>query len=178
MTESKHPIAEPRLGPTIRKALIGDLDELLDLWMEMMAEHEAFDARIRMAPGARSAYRAYMSYHLSQSESYVSTAIERGVGAQCDEADRQIIGFCLAAVNRNLPMFLPPHYGYLSDIVVRKDFRRSGVGAALVDDIKGWFREKEVLSVQLQVYARNDGAEAFWQAQGFDAFYVRMWLEL
>jgi len=150
--------------------------------MGMMAEHEAFDTRIQMASGARSAYRAYMSYHLSQGDSYVSAAFDQEGDApetgDASNTDPRIVGFCLATVNRNLPMFLPAHYGYLSDIVVHEDLRRAGVGATLVGDVKRWFREKDVPSVQLQVYVKNKGAEAFWRAQGFDPFYVRMWLEL
>lgn len=154
----------------IRAATEQDFSAILDLWNRMMAEHQAFDPRIRLAEGAEAAYRAYLAYHVRNDESRVGVA-------EADESD-SVAAFCLCSINRNLPMFLPPRYGYLSDLVVGDAVRRRGIGRALVLDARLWLRGHSIGSMQLQVYTENSGAAAFWRAMGFESFYDRMWLEV
>lgn len=153
----------------LRTAQFDDLDAILDLWVSMMDEHQQGDPRIRLAAGASSAYRSYAGYHLASSESHVTLA---------ETEDGQALGFCLLAISRNLPMFLPARYGYLSDLAVRPDWRRQGIGRALVEHGAAWLRGQGVDSIQLQYYAFNERGAAFWQAMGFEPFYTRMWRTL
>lgn len=159
-------------GITIEEAQVGDVPDVLRIWVQMMAEHESFDPRIRMAPGSEGAYRAHLNYHVSQPDSRVSIAVAREDGA------RKVVGFCLVIINRNLPMFLPPHYGYLSDLAVAPTHRRRGAGRALVEDVKRWLKSKGVETIQLQAYVRNSRATAFWEALDFQPYYRRMWLDI
>lgn len=138
----------------------------------MMREHEELDRRIRMAPGSDSAYRAHLNYHLTQEESRICVAKEGADAASVP------VGFCLVTINRNLPMFLPPDYGYLSDLVVDPSVRRRGVGRALVEDVRAWLNSREVETIQLQAYIKNTRATDFWTSLGFSPFYERMWLEV
>lgn len=148
------------------------LPQLLRLWTRMMDEHQSFDPRIHLAPGAESAYRAYLSYHISQADSRV------GVATVDAPEGRLVAGFYLAIVNRNLPMFMPPEYGYLSDLAILPSYRRRGIGRALVDDLKSWLAGRGITTIQLQYYVRNEKAEAFWNSLGFRPYYERMWLDI
>lgn len=148
------------------------LPQLLRLWVGMMGEHQEFDARIHLAPGAETAYRAYLSYHLSQNDSRV------GIATVDAPEGRLVAGFYLSIINRNLPMFLPPDYGYLSDLAVLPAYRRRGIGRALVGDLKGWLRRRGITTIQLQYYVRNERAAAFWNSLGFQPYYERMWLDI
>lgn len=152
----------------IRKATLEDLDEIVELWGQMMAEHARNDPRVRLAEGALPAYRTYAGYHLVHGDSCVRVAETQG----------GLVGFCLLTICRNLPMFLPPRYGYLSDLVVDKAWRRQHIGRRLVEESAEWLRQRNVRSVQLQYYSFNRAGEAFWQAMGFEPYYTRMWLNL
>lgn len=152
----------------IRKATFEDLGVILELWDKMMDEHQRRDPRIRLTEGALAAYRSYLSYHLVHSESCVRVA----------EGPAGVVGFCLLTINRNLPMFHPERYGYLSDLAVEGSWRRQGIGRALLADVSRWLAGMNVHSIQLQYYSFNGAGEAFWRAMGFSPFYTRMWLDL
>lgn len=157
---------------SIRDATHEELPEVIALWSSMMDGHESFDSRIRMAEGAAAAYRAYLGYHLTNEDARVRVAVLN------DRSENAVVGFCLALINRNLPMFLPSHYGYLSDLVVDTSMRRRGIGQAMVEDLRQWLQEREIDTIQLQVYTKNSEAAQFWQSVGFRSFYDRMWLDV
>ena len=152
----------------IRKARPEDLDAIVELWGIMMTEHERNDPRIRLAAGAVPAYRSYLGYHVSNADSCVRVA----------ETPSGCAGFCLLTVSRNLPMFLPERYGYLSDLMVEEAYRRQGMGRALLAAALDWSRKMRIECVQLQHYCFNEKGKAFWQKMGFKPYYSRMWLDL
>jgi GNAT superfamily N-acetyltransferase len=90
------------------------------------------------------------------------------------EHEGEVIGFCLGYPARNLPMFRPAHYGYLSDLTVGEAWRGRGVGRALLEAAKDWFRRRDIARIHLQVYARNAPGMAFWRKAGFEEFVQGM----
>ena len=152
----------------IRPATLADLDAIVTLWMAMMRDHEAFDPRIRLADKADNAYRQYARYYIARGDAAVFVA----------ECQHEVVGFSLAYCTRNLPMFRPVKYGYLSDLVVCAPWRGRGIGSTLFEATKRWFRKQGVAHVQLQVYSRNASALAFWGKLGFSDFVQGMWLEI
>ena len=124
------------------------------------------------AEGAAAAYRSYLGFHLASSDACIRVAEAQERGGP------RVAGFCLLLINRNLPMFLPARYGYLSDLAVDPAWRRQGIGKALLGEVKRWLAEKEISTIQLQVYSKNAPGAEFWRAAGFGAFYDRLWLGL
>ena len=152
----------------VRRATELDVDRIVKLWLAMMDEHQAFDSRIRLTRNAGPSYRSYVSLHLHAPNSLVLVA----------EDDEGVRGFCCAYICRNLPMFDPPQFGYLSDIFLEPECRDGGTGTALVERTCEWFREKGQTVLQLQVYRNNEVGRTFWHAKGFEPYFDRMWLDL
>jgi GNAT superfamily N-acetyltransferase len=62
----------------------------------------------------------------------------------------------------------------LESMRVAPERRRTGVGSALVDAFLAWARERGANEMTVQAYAQNDGALAFYRAQGFRPFEVTL----
>lgn len=152
----------------IRRARLPDVQPIVDLWMEMMRDHERFEPHVNLAPAAPDAYHQYTSHHILQSSSIVYVAEKRG----------RIIGYCLAYRTKNLPMFLPEYYGYLSDICIKEGEQNQGIGSALLKRVTDWFRQSGLKNVQLQVYHRNKAGTEFWKKAGYDDFVHGLWLDI
>lgn len=151
-----------------RPATMRDMEAVLRLWGAMMDFHQNNDPRIQLAPGALNAYRAYASYQVNRDDAFLHVA----------ESGGDVIGFILLSISRNLPMFEPPLYGYLSDLTVDAGWRRRGIGRELVRRGCEWLRRHNVTTVQLQFYQFNRQGESFWRAVGFEPYYTRMWLDI
>jgi len=79
-------------------------------------------------------------------------------------------------VRREAPpsLVLPPAVGWIEDCYVSAQFRRQGVGSALVQEAVGLLHAQGVTRIELAVSAANGNGRAFWEKQGFTASRLLM----
>ncbi len=77
------------------------------------------------------------------------------------EAEAQIAGLLMVV----LPRWTDA--GEITDLVVHRPLRRSGVGQALVDAAAAWARERRLRALWVEPAADNDGAIEFYLSLGF-----------
>lgn len=142
----------------IRDATLEDADVIATLWIAMMKEHERLDPIVRLTPEAADLYR-------NMARNYCKS--RDGVVLVADDDDKRVIGFALSYRVENLPMFLPTHYGYISDVTVAAEHRGRGIGGRLFKMTEEKLRSLGVEQIQLQAYRANEGAHRFWQRKGF-----------
>jgi GNAT superfamily N-acetyltransferase len=95
------------------------------------------------------------------------------------EMDEEIVGFVLGVVVDLAPeMFEQEASGFLADIYVVEEYRRSGVGRALVTALMEWFESRGLRYFEWHVSARNAAGVAFWKAMGGREVMLRMRAEL
>ncbi len=152
----------------IRQACDQDVENIAELWMNMMSEHRTFEPRLRLSKIARGAYENYLALQLRSPRSHVLIAIK----------DNTIQAFSCAYIAQNLPMFHPPEFGYISDVYVVPQYRQSGLGKKLIKLMHDWFTSQNLEVCQLQVYRQNQAGREFWSAMGYQPFFDRMWHDL
>lgn len=88
-------------------------------------------------------------------------------GAECivAESDGQIVGFILAAHERSR--------AHLITVDVVEEFRRRGIGSALLAEIERRMAERGAREVELETATNNDAAVAFWRKHGYRTAGVR-----
>jgi ribosomal protein S18 acetylase RimI-like enzyme len=88
-------------------------------------------------------------------------------GADCviAEANSKIIGFCLTAHEND--------WGYIITMDVLSEFRRHGVGTALLLETERRLAAGGVRELALETATDNETAIAFWQKHGYRSVGVR-----
>ena len=142
----------------VRKAGPRDLDRLVGLWSALMAHHQVLDPQWRAAPGAEDEWRRLLERLLSDADAAVLVWDEEG----------DLMGFCTAQIEQAPPVVEERARAEITDLFVREDSRRRGIGRRLVEVVTEWLRGQGVPRVEVRVAVRNAEGQAFWRALGYD----------
>ncbi|MGD9723760.1 MAG: N-acetyltransferase family protein [Pirellulales bacterium] len=149
----------------VRDARESDLGSLAELLLLVHQMH------LKAQPGtyrdiSHASALEFLAPRLTESTAYLRVA----------EVESEVQGYCSAAIQSSpsIPMLQPGEFIYINEIVVRPGSRRSGVGRALVGDLKEFARERGVAQIKLDVGHFNSEARAFFQSQGFEVLRERM----
>ncbi len=155
----------------VRAATRNDLPEMLHLWREMMDFHAAVEPRFRPlpVPDGEAAWTRHLDGRVWDAENWCVLVAER---------DGQLVGQIVGVLQEAIPVFEAGRYGYVTDIVVAPEMRRSGVGQALFAALEDWFRQRGASHLQLQVAHHNAASQAFWRAMGCIDYMDTLWYDL
>ncbi len=142
----------------VRRATRRDLDRLVTLWTAIAAHHAPLDPIFALRPGAESELRALLGPLLR----------DRNAGVLVFEADGDLPGLCIVRIDRAPPVFRETQRAEITDLIVREERRRRGIGSQLVRAAFEWMRRRGIDRVEVRVAARNPEGQAFWRALGFD----------
>jgi ribosomal protein S18 acetylase RimI-like enzyme len=156
---------------TVRPGTAEDMSDMLRLWREMMDFHARLEPRFRPLPmpAGERAWEKHLREHVWGNEDW---------GVFVAEADGRLIGQIMGMLRDSVPVFEPGRYGYVTDVVVDPAVRRSGVGRALFDALKAWFRERGVSHLELMVAHDNPASQGFWRAVGCTDYTDILWYDL
>ncbi len=152
----------------IRPATRRDLEVIGDLWVELMTYHAGFDPRFGVPENGHGHYIKHVTPMLRDDMCRVLVA----------EVAGSVVGYLLAYIAENPPIFPTRRYGFIADLCVTNFCRRRGVGKLLVDDALRWFRRHGMESIQLNVAHHNPVSQAFWRKIGCADYLDHMWLRL
>ena len=106
----------------------------------------------------------------ARSKRYISAVIsDQNTALFVAESDGHIIGLVQAYIQKapDIPLFVPRRYATIDNIAVLEEFRRSGVGQALVEKVERWAAGKKVSQIELNVWEFNAEAIAFYDKLGY-----------
>jgi [ribosomal protein S18]-alanine N-acetyltransferase len=110
----------------------------------------------------RACYPADIAYSKRELRTFLGIP-----GAECVVAQtaNSIGGFCISAHQKAL--------GYIVTIDVLEQFRRSGMGSALLSEVERRLASDGVREVRLETATDNESAIAFWQKHGYRSLGIR-----
>lgn len=152
----------------IREAGRTDGRAVAALWREMMTFHAALDPRFQFTTNADREFEDHFRNTLRSRDARILVA----------EANDEVVGYILAELHARRPLYPAGQYGFISDLSVRADWRRQGVGRALVAGLVKWFRSRGVSTIELFAADRSPDSQAFWQSMGFTDFLHLMRMEI
>lgn len=147
---------------TIREFRPDDLAALKNCFVELQEfERELVSHRL---PGEEIADR------------YIQALIQRKKEGTAEifvaEVEGKAVGFLSVLLSEQLDADLnePIELAYLSDIVILKEFRKVGLGEALVKSAEEYAVSKNAMYLSANVLANNGGGRALYAKSGFNEY--------
>ncbi len=153
---------------TIRAATRTDLPALALLWHEKTILQSLTPAgkHIQPAPDARAAWIASTETRLDDSQFALFAA----------DNDGALIGYVAGNIFP-LPGLFPAQIGLISEIALDAHGYHGGVGRALVEALRAWFKTQGAEQVAVWT-PRNDAVgQAFWRSLGAGEWVELLWLK-
>ena len=141
----------------VRRAQERDLDRVTALWTAITYHHAPLDPLFRMRPNAEHALRDLLGQLHRDPDAAIFVYDDGG----------DLPGMCIVKIDCSPPIMEEAERAEITDLGVRQDERRRGIGTALVDEALAWVSEKGVSRVEVQVATGNVEGQAFWRSRGF-----------
>jgi ribosomal protein S18 acetylase RimI-like enzyme len=92
------------------------------------------------------------------------------------EVEQAVVGFVCVWMERETEVYLTrlTAYAYISDLAVLPEFRRLGLGKALLRTAEAFARKQGAAALSLNVLARNAMARAAYAAAGFREYELAL----
>jgi ribosomal protein S18 acetylase RimI-like enzyme len=154
----------------IRRATTADLPALGTLGASLLRTHYDFDPQRFMAPRGDpvSGYGWFLGTQLKEEDVAVFVAEQLG----------KVIGYVYAGMEPQSWKELRERAGFIHDVVVAPEARRTGVASALVEAASEWLRSVGAPRVMLWTAEKNDSAQRLFTRLGFRKTMIEMTREL
>ena len=154
------------MAAAIREATEEDYEELCEIIGQVDGLHQGrLPQRFKVAAGPVRTWK------------FVLNAIrDPNVGLFVAESECRLAGFIHVIVRDtpDIPILVSRRYAVVDSLAVREGMRRDGIGRALMQRAHAWAQERGATSLELNVYAFNRPALAFYRELGYEIVSHRM----
>jgi ribosomal protein S18 acetylase RimI-like enzyme len=151
----------------IRRALLPDLPEIVDLWLILQEVTARYERRLAISANAADWFEDHLRDQIEGDSPCVIVAI----------ADDCMAGYAYGQVLRR-PTLAGGDCGYIADLCVRESYRGRGIGRRLYQTLRATFIALGLASIEVQVVRANPASQAFWRKMGFADFLRTLRLDL
>lgn len=141
----------------VRAATPRDLDRVAAMWTAITEHHESLDPVFVMRRDADDALRDLLQHLHQDTDATILVYDDAG----------DLLGLCIVRIDHSPPIMHETTRAEITDLGVRRDARRRGIGGVLVDAALEWIRLSGIDRVEVQVATGNREGQAFWRARNF-----------
>lgn len=141
----------------VREAETRDLDRVAALWTSITHHHQSMDPVFQMRPDADDQIKALLLTLYRDPEARIFVYDDEG----------DVSGLCIVRIDHSPPIMRETGRAEITDLGVREDLRRSGIGTRLVEEALNWVRTSGIERVEIHVAKGNPAGQGFWRARGF-----------
>ncbi|KAM3098155.1 GNAT family N-acetyltransferase [Phormidesmis sp. 146-12] len=153
----------------IRSANQSDIPGILPMIAKICALHQAWDAaKYDFLPHPERSYQKWLSNLISDPQDLCLVA----------EESNQLVGFLIATVEREVPIYTLKRYAFVHDLWVEPDFRHAGVARQIVEQAIAHFTQLEIPQIRLDTALENKSARNLFEKCGFRMSTIEMLIEL
>jgi len=101
---------------------------------------------------------------------------DEAVGFFVAQVGDRLVGLTCVVIRESpeIPIFVRRRYAVVDNVVVQREFRRTGVGRALMEKAHKWAVAEGADSIELNVWEFNQEAVEFYKALGYEAASRKM----
>ena len=144
-------------GGQIRRATPRDLDRVAALWIALSEHHASGEPLFDLRPDPEAEIQRLLAATLRDPEAVIFV---------CERAGA-LLGFCSVRIDRAPPIQREVRRAEITDLIVRANERRRGLGRRLVECALAWVKERGVERCEVRVASLNDAGQHFWRSLGF-----------
>lgn len=145
----------------IRKATQADLPILLEFEQGVIQAERPFDKTLREGDDLQ-----YYDLKGMIDAAHVQLLVAA--------AGTELVGSGYARIETSKSYLRHKQHAYLGFMFVRADFRGYGVNKLIIDNLKGWCKEKGITEMRLDVYDQNLAALKAYEKVGFKKHMIEM----
>ena len=159
---------KPDSDIVLREASTHDASAVCALWLDLMHEHEALDARFVLSEDAPLRWKNDFPLWVEDQTRMLLLA----------ELSGELVGFIQAHRRLDPPIFKEKPEVFIDELYVVPSARKRGVGRLLLDAIRTWAREVGAAQLRLRVLSANSDGLAFWERHGARSMDIALTIEL
>lgn len=162
------------LSYQIRPATHSDIPKLLPMIAQICALHQAWDAaKYGFLPNPERRYEGWLGNVVIDRRDLCLVA-DINLAAE----PPQLGAFLIATVEREIPIYLLKEFGFIHDIWVEPDCRKSGIAHQMVKQAIAHFTQLGVKQIRLDTAMANETARQLFVRCGFRASTLEMLIEI
>ena len=151
----------------ITEATDNHIPEILEIWKELMDFHKDIDPRFARSENGHLSFDKHLRDVIGSEDTQVLVALDKS----------HVVGYSIAEMGKYPPVFERQTYGLISDMAVKSNYRRQGIGEQMLAKIYKWFESRNIDRIELSVAARNQVGYSFWKKHGFQDYMHRLYLD-
>ena len=147
----------------IRKATLFDLPDIQELNLKLFQrEKEKFDTYLSLEWSKGISGTSFFKRRISDSNGIVLLAM----------VDYKVVGYLCGIAYPQVPTYRIANTSALENMLVLNEYRRKGIGQALVDEFLKELKNRNIKQVRVDVYTKNQDAIKFYKRNGFKDYLV------
>ena len=151
----------------IREVKHSDRRVVGELFKEMFDFHGQRDPHFTRTKSGHEIFSAWFVEQISREDSLPLVA----------EVEGKVVGYALGILRQHPPVFTRRAYGEINDIAVSSDYRRNGVGFALLRKLQDWFKSRNISRLEAKVAVSNKVSSGFWRKMAFRPYLETLVME-
>lgn len=155
----------------IRPATPADVPAVLPMVAAICALHESWDSsKYGFLPNPERRYERWLTAQATNEQSVFLVAEPAPSAGQ----PQRLVAFLVATTEREVPIYRLKEYGFIHDLWVEPEYRRSGIARQMVQMTISRFNQVGVEQIRLDTAAANDAARRLFSACGFRLSTIEM----
>jgi len=152
----------------IRKTTMDDFKPVLELKLELKEFSRKHSKTMPPTSEVKEHYEKYLREDISREGSAVFVAFE----------GKKPVAMIVAKIYHLLPIYGTGKRGILSNLFVKEEFRKQGIGKKLSEKAIEWLKSKGAKAATGKIYTTNTPSLELYHSLGFKDFSIKIFKEL